>query len=920
MTTIPLMQTPGFLPRCLLALAVLCLAVPVVGRPHPDLRDDGRPPLDGIHIIDGSYVIDAGVLQVNITNHGLIGSHYTDFRLYSSAPSAQWPGGTGDEYLYGAGLWIGAKQGGIISVTTGQPTRELRPTDDIRDTIYEAKRGRVVRPTEADQIAGHRLPHNRANDDRDRQRDEDILNGRDDDGDGRIDEDFAQIGDQMMVATMHDDTGLVREMYPEHLPLGVTVIQRAATWSDEEFDDFVALDFEIRNTGFSDLEDVYLGFYMDCDIQNRRDMANDPDDMAGFFNGVARDSAGVFHRIQVAYMYDGADTDPLPGYFGVALLNHTTDFSGLRAPRRIGTRTFRAFTSGTSFVQGGEPLMDADRYAMMARRRIDRNTYETEADDYKILVSTGPFTYVKRGAVLNYRLALVIGDGMDEMLRAALHASMVQRGAWFDADQNWESGRGGYESLVCLGDLPPVYNAKILDYYRAAFMNEVCIGPDPVFGYFPLYMDDNLFKNWDHRWCIWANTDNCEECFNYFGQECTVENGLYWRMPTYTWWWQQRTHMTGVWGREHREPWVFVGDLPPRSPSTRVVPGDGQVELFWDDLSEHIPDDETGAYDFESYRIWRIVNWTRPAGVDEHQTPPADLWSMIAEWDKVNYIPAGVGENTVDLALGPNTGLSGIRYRPVCLDDPAFAGVEEVMQEVVDADPRGRWIELPPLRLEDGAPRSGFEALLPWEEHKAVLDTFFAVTGRTANPSAGIVAKRSAKYYHHVDTDLHNNFRAYYAVTSRGHTSWWNGWRWVPTGYGAESAPQANYFVTSPRQNAQTPAERSTQGVNIYVYPNPVKSASLAEFDLQETTWDNPTGVQVVWANLPAAHNTIRIYTASGDLVETLAHDGTAGDGTASWNLVSRNNQEVVSGIYIYVVQSDDNRFEDFQGRFTVIR
>ena len=42
--------------------------------------------------------------------------------------------------------------------------------------------------------------------------------------------------------------------------------------------------------------------------------------------------------------------------------------------------------------------------------------------------------------------------------------------------------------------------------------------------------------------------------------------------------------------------------------------------------------------------------------------------------------------------------------------------------------------------------------------------------------------------------------------------------------------------------------------------------------------------------------------------------------GAASWNLVSRNGQEVVSGIYIYVVKSDNPAFDDFQGRFVVIR
>jgi hypothetical protein len=42
--------------------------------------------------------------------------------------------------------------------------------------------------------------------------------------------------------------------------------------------------------------------------------------------------------------------------------------------------------------------------------------------------------------------------------------------------------------------------------------------------------------------------------------------------------------------------------------------------------------------------------------------------------------------------------------------------------------------------------------------------------------------------------------------------------------------------------------------------------------------------------------------------------------GHASWNLMSRNGQEIVSGIYVYAVGSDDARFEDFVGKFAVVR
>jgi len=42
-----------------------------------------------------------------------------------------------------------------------------------------------------------------------------------------------------------------------------------------------------------------------------------------------------------------------------------------------------------------------------------------------------------------------------------------------------------------------------------------------------------------------------------------------------------------------------------------------------------------------------------------------------------------------------------------------------------------------------------------------------------------------------------------------------------------------------------------------------------------------------------------------------------AGDGQARWNLISRNGQDVVSGVYLFVVQSDQGTQ---RGKFVIIR
>ena len=48
-------------------------------------QDNGyRDDMDGVHVVDGSYVMNVGELQVNITNHGLIGSQYSVLSMMSA--------------------------------------------------------------------------------------------------------------------------------------------------------------------------------------------------------------------------------------------------------------------------------------------------------------------------------------------------------------------------------------------------------------------------------------------------------------------------------------------------------------------------------------------------------------------------------------------------------------------------------------------------------------------------------------------------------------------------------------------------------------------------------------------------------------------------------------------------------------------
>jgi hypothetical protein len=95
---------------------------------------------------------------------------------------------------------------------------------------------------------------------------------------------------------------------------------------------------------------------------------------------------------------------------------------------------------------------------------------------------------------------------------------------------------------------------------------------------------------------------------------------------------------------------------------------------------------------------------------------------------------------------------------------------------------------------------------------------------------------------------------------------------------------------------------------DIKVVPNPY---------IVRNNWE-PSGEysRIAFTHLPA-RCTIRIYSLAGDLLRTLEHVSPALDGNENWDLLTKNNQKIASGIYIYHVKSD---YGEKIGKFAVIR
>jgi hypothetical protein len=409
--------------KALWAVVAVCLVLTVPASARVDAPAQESP--DKVAVVDGRYVHDVGELWHHVSNWGLLGSAFSLPTTFSDSPSAMWPAGSGDEYLWAAGLWVGGNVLGEHLVSTAGLGTEFLPTEAELDTIY---------PTYHGAPGGARYPWDFADDDGDGLEDEEILNGLDDDGDGLIDEDFAAYSDQHFVCGYTDYEPGIMENNPDHTPLNIKVIQQSAQWSDPVADDFVGYDFTITNMGVVPIQDVYLGMFSDNDIGPRGvgDVASD--DHAGFYTGMVLSSSGTWVHVQVSYMYDGAQSQHIDGYAGWVLCGHPTDPDGAHAPAEVGVRSFHRFSGMLPFGQGGDPTNDWERYQLLSGDEIDSNTLPGMENDYRTLISSGPFTTLEPGESIGYQVALVLGASLEDMLVNAAEAVLTYQGVAYDRD------------------------------------------------------------------------------------------------------------------------------------------------------------------------------------------------------------------------------------------------------------------------------------------------------------------------------------------------------------------------------------------------------------------------------------------------------------------------------------------------------
>ena len=124
-----------------------------------------------------------------------------------------------------------------------------------------------------------------------------------------------------------------------------------------------------------------------------------------------------------------------------------------------------------------------------------------------------------------------------------------------------------------------------------------------------------------------------------------------------------------------------------------------------------------------------------------------------------------------------------------------------------------------------------------------------------------------------------------------------------------ESSPLTNSIKVFPIYSADQVAVNHAE---VKVYPNPYRiDAGYAEDRFEDpqrtgrTEWER----RIHFINLPE-ECTIKIWTSDGDLVREINHypggQFSETNSKAYWDMITRNTQAIVSGIYIYSIESDN--------------
>ena len=834
---------------------ILMVAGSSWGRANPDLWGADKELGHTLAMSDPpAYCIvghRVGQLVLGVSNNGTFGD---GFRTGSAAdcftglvvPSCEYPKNSQSTYLFAGAFWIGAVVGRDTLVSVGADgwsgVREFHPD---MSPFGDMKKRSIQLASDEGAVS---------------------------------EEDYIAVYADTMTEGVESDRGI------PHTPINIEVTQASHAWSYSYAEDFVLFDYKIKNIGIRSLTEVYMGVYVDADVWNGGDdNSGAQDDICGFLYEF-KDTLGTCEYVTdvfTAWIADadgdfdkGTEQQPVPNVTATRIVRTpqkdmkvsfnwwisdtpALDFGPRRKP--LPGEKFRDFRTGGL----GTPMGDANKYYQLSNGEFDYSQCSTavitqsdsvwmypnpnlaarfaRGEDTRYLLSFGPFD-IDPGQTLPISFAYVGGENF--------HATGT-----VDNHDNLPYNPEAYYAGIDFSDLARNSNWADWIYDNPGIDTD----GDGYFGEFTTCASDSQIIGYD------TIVDSAGTIIIDTLWDDTAVDTLYIKgdgVPD------------------------FRGASAPPAPVFWLYPDTFTIRIRFNGLtSETTPDRFSNTIDFEGYRIYlgrdlRKESMMLMASYDIEDynkwiltDANRDLWGLIDEPYSLQELKTLYGNNDDD--FDP---MSSPRSNPYQQPPDSLFFFEAQDYNV--------------SRLGIDTP---IEKIYPNQPYPSSIDPDSA-------QASELTEDGYLKYFEYeiVLRDLLPTVEWFVNVTAFDFGS-------PVTGLDPLESSRTN-DADSTYANWDWDKVRQ-QDAKVYVYPNPYRIDG--EYRARGLEGRNPSVIRpenrtrvIHFANLPPKC-TIRIFTLDGDLVREIEHDLDPANPQATheeWNLITRNTQLVVSGLYYWTV------------------
>ncbi len=862
-------------------LLVLC---PWGSTPARTLAD--YPSEDGGTLANSAYCTaghNVGKINMMVSNAATFGyparGGPSDCFTGENIESCEYPKGSRTKYLFMGAFWIGAVSGRDTLVSTGadgwQHTgNEFHPDESpLGDMIYRS----LVDPT-APEFEG-------------------------------------AVSEQDYIAIYYDTCancpGIGRDVVDNrnHKPLNIEVIQRSYAWSYAYAEDFILFDYAIRNIGHQRLSEIYMGFYVDADIHSLAagsGAAGAQDDITGFHEKLPALYLPDYcppdsDVVNIAWTADNdgdlQDEAPVPHVTGTRIVRSPLDsmqvsfnwwISNSVAHLDFGPQSkenLRDFGHGGT----GTPEGDRNKYFLLSNGEFDY-------DQVKV-ASIDPLDPVWLPPPANFKQQWAVG--MDTRYLLSFGPFDIEAGQTLPLSFAYVAGQNFHASENNIDNLPADPQA----YYEGVDFSDLgtnATWADWIYDNPGVDTDNDSFFG-EFTVCN-LGTDSTALVDTVFDTVPGTDPPQLDTLIDTSW---AYALADTFWRKGDGVP-DFQGASPPPAPSAyrsskgvpglRVEPSLYTIHVKWNGvLAENARDIFSREYDFEGYRVYlarddRRMSYVTIASYDREDYNKY-VWDTEARRFVLLESPYTLQELTDAYSDGDTTWhpLNHPRNQPYVsayfLDSMFYFEGQDFNRHILANDPVNATTPIKKVYPDAPRPRTTTVDSIPDSLYSLYLteDGFF-------------------KYYEYEITleNLLPTVRYWINVTAFDYGS--------PRS-GLESLETSPTLLPAISYALESVDDVLDDDRKVFVYPNPYRADANYRQRGYEGRGESDRPVDrtraVHFANLPP-RCTIRIYSLDGDLVRELIHDVDPNDPLAShdsWNLITRNTQLVVSGLYYWVVE-----------------